>query len=100
MAAETAHVKRYLARALHGIDMEENAGLGGDLADFFHGLQDAGFVVGQHHADEPGLGPNGALNVRRIDEAAGLGRNISRFHSEDRPAAGLPAEPQNAQSTW
>ena len=56
--------KRDLARALHGVDVEEDAGFGGDLADLFDGLQDAGLVVGQHDADQARLGPDGAANIR------------------------------------
>ena len=52
------------------------------LADFFDGLQDAGLVVGQHHADQAGLGPDGAQNVRRIDEAAGLRRDEGGFDAD------------------
>ena len=63
VAAEAAHIERDLARALHGVDMEEDAGVGGDLADLFDRLQNAGLVVGQHDADQPGLGPDGAQNV-------------------------------------
>ncbi len=61
------------ARALDRVDMEEDAGVGGNLADFCHRLQDAGFIVGEHHADEPGLGTDGAQNIVRVDQAAGLG---------------------------
>ncbi len=82
VAAEAADVKGDLARALHRIDVEESTCRAGDSSDFFNGLQDAGLIVGQHHADQAGFGPEGALNVRRIDEAAGLRRDVSRFDSE------------------
>ena len=75
MATETAHVELHLARALHGIDMEVCAGFGGDLADRFHGLQDAGLVVGEHYADQAGLWTEGAKNICRVNESAGLRRD-------------------------
>jgi hypothetical protein len=42
VAAKAAHVELNLARALHGVDMKENAGFLGDLADLLHRLQYAG----------------------------------------------------------
>ena len=58
-----ANVELDFARALHGVDVEEDACVGGDLADFFDGLQHAGLIIGEHHTDETGLGPDGAQNV-------------------------------------
>ena len=81
MAAEAAHVELHLARALHRIDMKENARVGGDSADLLHRLEDAGLVVGQHHANQPRLGPDRALNLRRVDKAAGLGLDEGGLHA-------------------
>jgi hypothetical protein len=39
MAAEAAHIELDLARALHGVDVEEDAGSAAILADLFDGLQ-------------------------------------------------------------
>ena len=41
MAAEPPHVERNLSRALHRVDMEEDAGIGGDLTDLLYRLQHA-----------------------------------------------------------
>ena len=88
MAAEAADIKFNFARALHRVNVEEDAGVGGDFADFFNGLEHAGLVVGQHHADEPRLGPNGAKNIRGVDEATGLGRYKGCLHAMLRHAIG------------
>ena len=79
MAAESAHVEGNFARALHGINMKEGAGARAMFADFLNGLKNAGLVVRQHHADEARLGADGAQNVHRVDQAAGLGRHKGRF---------------------
>ncbi len=65
MAAESAHIEWNLARALHRVDMEEDAGFRGDFSDFFNRLQHAGFVIRQHHADQPRVGPDGAAESLR-----------------------------------
>jgi hypothetical protein len=75
MASESAHVNLHLARALHGINVEKCAGFSGDFADLFDRLQDAGLVVGQHYADQASLRTEGAPNICRVDQAAGLGRD-------------------------
>jgi hypothetical protein len=67
MAANAAHVELDLARALHGVDVEENPGIRGDSADLLHRLQDSRLIVGQHYADQPRLWTDGAANVDRID---------------------------------
>ena len=51
MAADAAYVDLHLARALHRVNVEENAGVGGDFADLLNGLAHPGLVVGQHDAD-------------------------------------------------
>ncbi len=88
VAADAADVDLDFAGALNGIDMEESAGRGGDFADLFDGLEDAGFVVGEHDADEAGFGADGAENVVRVDEAAGLGRDEGGFDAETGHAVG------------
>ena len=71
MAAVAADVDGNLARALNGVDVEEGAGLMGDGADLFDGLEDAGFVVGEHDADEAGVGAESIADGLGRDESTG-----------------------------
>ena len=73
------YVEGKLAGGLHGVGVEVDAGFGGDLADLFDGLEDAGLVVGEHDGDELGVGPEGAAHVGGIDEAAAVHGNESHF---------------------
>jgi len=81
MAADLADVNLDLSRALDGIDVEEDARVGGDFADFFDGLKHAGFIVGEHHADQACLRPDGTQDVGWIHEAAGLRGDEGRLHA-------------------
>ena len=62
-------VDGFLAGALDGVGVEEDAATGADFAEIRHGLADAGLVVGAHDEDERGVGPDGAGEVVGIDEA-------------------------------
>src|ERR1035438_1074834 len=88
MATESTDVEFDFARALDRVDVEEDSGVGGDLADFLYGLQDACLIVRQHDADQAGLGPDGAQNVRRVDEAAWLRGDKCCLHAAMREALG------------
>src|ERR1700721_2426801 len=88
MAAKAADIEFHFARALYCVDVEKDASVGGDLADFRYRLQYACLIVGQHDADQTGLGANGAENVRRVDEAAWLRGNEGRFHAAMHEAPG------------
>ena len=79
IAADALHVDRNLAGCLHRIGVEVNIGLGGDFADLFHRLQHAGFIVGHHDGDEPGIRPQRAAHVVGIDLAAAVDRNVRDF---------------------
>ena len=57
VATKTLYVEGDLARSLYGVDVEENARLSSNTSNIFNRLQNAGLVVGQHHADQPGVGP-------------------------------------------
>src|SRR5665213_1393766 len=72
MATEMLDVELNFACALHCIDMEECACICRDFAYLFHGLQYAGFIIGQHHADEPCVGLDCAHDVFRMNEPAGM----------------------------
>ena len=68
VAADPLHVDGDLAGALDRVDVEPDAGLGGDLADLLHRLQNARLVVGQHYADQACLRANGAQNIHVVDQ--------------------------------
>ena len=79
IAANALYVDRDLARRLHRVGVEVNIGLGGDLADLFHRLQHAGFIVGHHDGDQPGVRPQRPAHVVGIDLASAVHRNVGDF---------------------
>jgi hypothetical protein len=89
VAADAAHVELDLACALHGVDVEEAPVAAAILADLFDGLQDAGFVVGQHDADEARLGADGAENV--VGSMRPLGCGATKVVSTPKRARRLAA---------
>ena len=79
VAANALYVDRNFPRRLYCVRMEVHIGFGGDFADPFDRLQDSGFIVGQHDGDEPGVWPQGATNIVRINQALAVDRNIGDF---------------------
>ena len=71
MAADGLDVDRNFAGGLDGVGVKRDFGFGGDFADLLDGLNDAGFVVGHHDADEFRVRLERAVNVEGIDDAAG-----------------------------
>ncbi len=63
MAANCIHLQRQLARRLYRVHVESDSSLGGNLANLLHRLQNPGLIVGHHHADQPGIGPQRLANV-------------------------------------
>ena len=49
--------------------MEIHVRLGGNRADFFDRLDAPDLIVRVHDRDEDGVGPNGAANIFRINQA-------------------------------
>ena len=64
-----AEIERELAGGLDGVGVEESAGGVGDGGEFGDGLGDAGLVVREHDADEPGVGADGCLQGGGLDDA-------------------------------
>ena len=79
IASDTLYVDRYLPCCLYRVGVEIDVRFGGDLANLFDRLQDAGFVVRHHDGDQLGVGAQGATNVVGIDQAAAIDRNIRDF---------------------
>ena len=79
IAADALYVDRDLSRRLHRIGMEVNIGFGGDFADLFDRLQHAGFIVGHHDGDEPGIRPQRPAHVVGINLAPAVHRNVGDF---------------------
>ena len=79
IAADALDVDRNLSRRLHRVGVEVNIGLGGDFADLFDRLQHAGFIVGHHDGDEPGIRPQGPAHVLGIDLSPAVHRNVCDF---------------------
>ena len=77
--AELVDVERELARGLDGIGVEERAGGVGDFGELANGLEDAGFVVGEHDRDEAGVGLEGGFESGGLDAAGGGGLEKGDF---------------------
>ena len=80
--AERLKVNGDFSYGLHGIDVQRHAQRAAAAADLGDRLQHAGFVIGEHDADESHAGAEQAVKFVEIDDA------VTR-HAEtvDRPAA-------------
>ena len=65
--AERADVDGDLANGLRGVAVQENAARFADGRDFGERLNDADFVVGEHHRDEARVVANGVGHFLRIE---------------------------------
>ena len=73
------HVHGDLAHALGRIGVERHSRFPGQGADFPDGLDSAGLVVGMHHADQDGIGPEGSTHLIRVHPAGSVHRQDSHF---------------------
>ena len=74
MAADRIDLDRQLARGLHCVHMESDPSFAGDPADLLHRLQNAGLIIGHHHADQPGVGPQRPAYVLGRDNPLAIDR--------------------------
>src|SRR5580698_7228538 len=65
VATDAVYIDGNFACSLHGVDVEENAGLCCNAAYLFDRLHDSGFIIGEHDADEACLRADSAQNVHR-----------------------------------
>src|SRR5258708_16509206 len=79
VAADLFHVDGVFSRGLDGVGVKKNVGFGGDLADLFHILQNAGLVVGHHDGNELGVGFDSLADFAGIDFTARIHGNKSDF---------------------
>ena len=79
LATDFLNVDGNFSGSLDGIGMEGDAGLGSDFADLLDGLDDAGFVIGHHHADEFGVGLADAVDVAGLHDAGDGNRKKRDF---------------------
>ena len=63
------NIYRDMAHGLHGVGVEGNAPFPAQCADLFYGLDGADLVVGKHHRDKCGVGPDGGLHILQTDNA-------------------------------
>ncbi len=73
------NIDRNLAGRLHRVGVKVNVGFSRDLADLLDRLQHAGFIVGHHDGDEPGIRPQSPAHVIRIHLAPAVHRNVRDF---------------------
>ena len=78
-----SNVNGNVSEGLHRVAVEGNSGSAGDFADDFHGLDDAGFIVGHLHAYERSVRADGLFNVGRGDETIFVGLYVCdlAFHA-------------------
>ena len=88
LAADAGDIDGELSGGLNGVNVEADAVLGSDLADGLDGLDDAGFVVGEHDADEACVGPDGGADGLGIDEAGGERRDAGDLDAASGEALG------------
>jgi hypothetical protein len=79
VAADTIDFDGNFCRSLYSVNMEEHAGLCGNLSNFFDWLQHSDFIVGQHDGNQPGIRPQGTAHFVRINQAPAVHGNVSDF---------------------
>ena len=97
IAPDALYIDRNLACRLHRVGVEVNVSVGGDFADLFDRLQHAGFIVGHHDGDEPGIRPQSPAHVVGIDLALAVHRNIGDFDSLTLPDACMSSAPHDVR---
>lgn len=75
------NVKGDLANSLGGIGVEEDLLGPAELADFLEGLDDTNLVVHSHDTDDGGVGADGSLQLRHVDQAGALHWEIGHFET-------------------
>lgn len=70
-----------LANSLGSVGVEEDLLGPAKLADFLEGLDDANLVVDSHDTDDGGVGSDGSLQLRHVDQAAALHWEIGHFEA-------------------
>lgn len=75
------NVKGDLANSLGSIGVEEDLLGPAKLADFLKGLNDTNLVVDSHDTDDGGVGTNGSLQIRHVDQATALHWEVGHFEA-------------------
>uniref|UniRef100_E6QM64 Uncharacterized protein n=1 Tax=mine drainage metagenome TaxID=410659 RepID=E6QM64_9ZZZZ len=88
VTADPGDIDGQLSGGLNGVDVEVDAVFLSDLADGLDGLDDAGFIVGEHNADKAGVGQEGGANGLGIDKSAGQGRDARDLDAASGKALG------------
>ena len=68
-----------MAHRLHRVNVEQYPGGPGNGSDLGHGLNGADLIVGSHHGDQDGIGPEGGLHRRRVHPALGVHRQVGHL---------------------
>src|SRR6185312_8360595 len=79
IAAYDLHVDGRLGGGLHRVGVEPDISFLGNAADFPNRLNGSGFVVRHHHANQAGVGAEGAANLIGIDSAIRANRQERDF---------------------
>ena len=72
-------IERKFCGGLDGVGVDESAVRFGDACDLADRLNGAGFVVGQHHADELRVGPQSGFDLRRVHDTSTIGLDVGNF---------------------
>ena len=75
--AKSVDVERNFSGGLHGVGVEKDIVLRGDLSDLLERLNGAEFIVGVHYGDERSLWANRVADGFRIDEPVFIDREVS-----------------------
>src|SRR6185369_7515999 len=78
---EFGEVDLHLAGGLGGIDVEDDAGVAADFAQFGNRLDDADFVIDEHHRGQYGIGTDGRLEDFQVEQAVFLDVEIGRLET-------------------
>ncbi len=82
ITTDALYFYRYLPCRLYCVGVEIYVGFGGNFANLFDGLQDAGFVVRHHDGNELRVRTESPANVIGIDQATTIDGNVGDFASD------------------
>ena len=81
VTSDAIYIQRHLPRCLYAVGVEIDVRFGGDLADLFYWLEDAGFIVGHHDGDESGIFAQSPADIVGVNLSPAVHRYVGDFTS-------------------
>ena len=81
VAADAIDIERHLPCCLYSVGVKVDVRFSSNFPDLLYWLEDAGFIVGHHNGDEPGIRTQRPADIVGINLSTAVHRNISDFTS-------------------